>query len=167
MANQLYTAILTNTGLAEVQKALWAHETLEVVYMGYGDGGGAPYTPTPDMTDLKHRLDLVDLQNCEVDVASGVTWFEAIIGAEKANGTIRELGLYTADMKLIAIANTPEVEKVAVSSGALIDIPVSLGIKNSISQSITIPMQPSDEFATKEWVYDAIEKISVIDCGTF
>lgn len=167
MADTKYIAIPTNLGLTKIQQATWAQVPLEVVYMGYGDGDGAYYTPSPDQTDLKNRLDLVELQDQQVDIATGITWFDAIFGADRANGVIREIGLYTANMELIAIANTPEIHKVAVTSGALIDIPVSLGIKNSISNMITIPIRPSDEYASKSWVYLAIQNIVEIDCGSF
>lgn len=167
MPNENYLAIPTNLGLTKIQQATWAQVPLTVVYLGYGDGGGSTYTPDPAQTDLKNRLDTVELQNIVVDTASGVTWFEALIASTNANGVIREIGLYTATMELIAIANTPEIHKVNVASGALMDIPISLGMKNSIANNIVIPIQPSEEFASKNWVYLAIQNIVEIDCGSF
>ena len=167
MADQKYIAIPTNLGLTKIQQATWSQVPFEVKYMGYGDGGGSFYIPDPTQTDLKNRIDVVELQSQTVDVASGVTWFDAIFSSSDANGIIREIGLFTDTMELIAIANTPEIHKVEISTGALIDIPMSLGIKNSISNMITIPVQPSEEFASKSWVYLAIQNIVEIDCGSF
>lgn len=167
MADQKYIAIPTNLGLTKIQQATWSQVPFEVKYMGYGDGGGNFYIPDPTQTDLKNRIDVVELQSQTVDVASGVTWFDAIFSSSDANGIIREIGLFTDTMELIAIANTPEIHKVEISTGALIDIPMSLGIKNSISNMITIPVQPSEEFASKSWVYLAIQNIVEIDCGSF
>lgn len=161
MADQTYIAIPTEVGLVKIQQAMYTESTLEIVSMAYGDGGGEYYYPEPSQTSLRHELGLTALQSMEVDTTTGITWFYAIIGANLPSGTIREIGLYDSEGSLCFIANTPEIAKVPTEEGTLVDVPIELGIKNSYSQYITIPLQPSADYATMVWVQNNFATIDL------
>ena len=154
MADKTYIAIPTNVGLIKIQRAMFDGVPLELTEMSYGEGNGQFYTPTPDMTELKNELGRTTVQSKILDTEENVTWIYAIIEANKPAGTIREIGLYDADGSLCFIANTPEIAKVPESEGTVVDIPVELGIKSSYSEYITIKLNPSEDFASKNWVDD-------------
>ena len=152
MADQTYIAIPTEVGLVKIQQAMYTGSTLELVSMAYGDGGGEYYYPQPTQTSLVNELGITALQSMQIDTDTGITWFNAIIGANLPSGVIREVGLYDVDGSLCFIANTPEIHKVPTDEGTLIDVPIELGIKNSYSEYITIPLSPSADYATMIWV---------------
>ena len=166
MANE-YIAIPTILGLDKIQQAIWAQETFETYYLAYGDGGGSFVEPDPSRTTLINQVGLVELDSKVLDLEEDVEWFNAIIPASDPPCTIRELGIFTVDMELIVIANCPDIVKTQVNSGALIDIPLSIGVKTAYSKAITIPIQPSDRYATKNWVVNTIHTINEVDGGTF
>lgn len=161
MADQLYIAIPTEVGLVKIQQAMYTQSTLEITSMAYGDGGGEYYYPSPDQTSLRNELGLTSIQSMKVDTDMGVTWFYAIIGAHLPSGIIREVGLYDSEGSLIFIANTPDIAKVPTEEGTLVDVPIELGIKNSYSQYITIPISPSSDYASMTWVYDNFANINL------
>lgn len=154
MTNQIYKAIPTNIGITKIQQAMWAGIKLQIVSMAYGDGGGEYYLPTPDQTSLVNQVGITETQSTLIDTETNITWVSAIIGPHLPECTIREIGLFDKDGDLCFIANTPEIDKINVSQGTLVDVPVELGIKNTWAEHISIPVQPSAEFPTKAWVLD-------------
>lgn len=152
MADQIYKAIPTIVGLQKIQQAIWAGVKVQITYLAYGDGNGEFVDPTPDMTQLVHQVGITDTEATVMDIEENITWVSATIGSTLPNCTIREVGLYDSDGDLCFIANTPEIDKVEVSKGTLIDIPLELGIKNEYAAHIEIPLKPSANYATKQWV---------------
>lgn len=161
MADQTYIAIPTEVGLVKIQQAMYTESTLELTTMAYGDGGGEYYYPEPSQTSLRNELGVTAIQSMQVDTVIGVTWFYAIIGANLPSGTIREIGLYDKEGSLCFIANTPEIAKVPTEEGTLVDVPIELGIKNSYSEYITIPLSPSSDYATMTWVLNNFATIDL------
>lgn len=155
MANSVYKAVPTELGLTKIQEAMTSSNPLALVNLVYGDGVLNVET-MHTRTSLVHQLGSTEIQSTIADTAQHITWITAIIGSNLPSGIIREVGLLDNSGNLCFIANTPEIEKVEVGAGTLIDIPIEFGIKNSYAEYITIPLQPSPDYATKQWVYDVI-----------
>lgn len=151
-SEQTYIAIPTNKGLEKIRKAMWEGGKLELVTLGYGDGGGSYYRPSPTQEALRNQVGTTETQATTIDDAANITWISAVIGAHLPDCTIREVGLYDKDGDLVFIANTPEIDKVDVTEGTLVDVPIEIGIRNYYAEFITIPVSPTNEYASKSWV---------------
>lgn len=154
MADQIiYKAIPTDVGLTKIQQAMWTQTKLQLTKLVYGDGELDTLT-MHTRTTLVHQLGETAIETVVMEPEEVVTWVTAVIGAHLPNGVIREIGLIDAEGNLCFIANTPEIDKVEISNGTLIDIPIEFGIKNTYSEHIEIPFDPTALYASREWVYD-------------
>jgi phage-related tail fiber protein len=151
MADQIYKAIPTEVGLTKIQQAMWTGSKLQLVTLVYGDGE-LDINTMHTRTELAHQLGNTPIDAAVMDTEEVVTWITAVIGAHLPNGVIRELGLIDTEGDLCFIANTPEIDKVEIADGTLIDIPIEFGIKNSYSEYVEIPFDPSGQWATRGWV---------------
>lgn len=164
----IYIAIPTEIGLDKIQRAMFTEQNLELSTLSYGDGGGSYYYPNPIQTSLRHELGSCPVIDKRLDYDNNVTWFYSIIGATLPSGVIREVGLYDTEGDLCFVANTPDINKAPTEEGTLVDVPIEIGIKNSYSQYITIPVldpTPTLDYATQLWVdtYYANRQLSNID----
>lgn len=151
MADQIYKALPTEIGLSKIQHAMWTGTKLQLTNLVYGDGVLDVYT-MHSRTELVNQLGMVPIDAATMDTESLITWVTAIIGSHLPNGTIREIGLVDSEGELCFIANTPEIDKVEIANGTLIDIPIEFGIKNTYSEYVEIPFDPSSVYATRTWV---------------
>ena len=149
--NKTYKAIPTELGLTKIQHAEFEGVKLALTYLDYGDGGGDYYIPDPTQTELKHKIDRTPINGVEQDDIEHIAWVKATIRATNKDCVVREVGLIDTDGDLIFIANTPEIDKVAISQGALVDIPLDVGIKQSYMSSITIELPEGDQYITKTY----------------
>lgn len=151
MADQIYKAIPTEVGLIKIQQAMWTQTKLQLVTLVYGDGE-LDINTMHTRTELVHQLGNTPIDAAIMDPDEVVTWITAVIGAHLPNGVIREIGLVDTEGDLCFIANTPEIDKVEIADGTLIDVPIEFGIKNTYAEYVEIPFDPSGQYATREWV---------------
>ena len=105
-------------GAARITACVLAGTKLKITQAAAGDGGGGYYVPTVDQTELVAELwrgPIVSaVQNPAVPNMLDV---KIVIDDSVGNFVCREMGLFSEDGELIAICNTPDTEKVAISTG--------------------------------------------------
>lgn len=151
MADQTYKAIPTEIGLTKIQQAMWTQSKLKLSLLVYGDGE-LDVNTMHTRTSLVNPVGTTEIDAAVMDIDEHTTWITAIIGSHLPNCTIREIGLLDEDNDLCFIANTPEIDKVEIADGTLIDIPIEFGIKSTYSEYIEIAFDLSSSYATRQWV---------------
>lgn len=113
-----YGTKITTLGAARITACILAGTKLKITQAAAGDGGGGYYVPTVDQTSLVGELwrgPIVSaVQNPTVPNMLDV---KIVIDDSVGNFVCREMGLFSEDGELIAICNTPDTEKVAISTG--------------------------------------------------
>ena len=113
-----YGTKITTLGAARINACILAGTKLKITQAAAGDGGGGYYAPTVEQTELVGELwrgPIVSaVQNPTVPNMLDV---KIVIDDSVGNFVCREMGLFSEDGELIAICNTPDTEKVAISTG--------------------------------------------------
>lgn len=113
-----YGTKITAVGAAHITACVLAGTKLKITQAAAGDGGGGYYVPTVDQTELVGELwrgPIVSaVQNPAVPNMLDV---KIVIDDSVGNFVCREMGLFSEDGELIAVCNTPDTEKVAISAG--------------------------------------------------
>lgn len=113
-----YGTKITTLGASRITACVLAGTKLEITQAAAGDGGGGYYVPTADQTELVGELwrgPIVSaVQNSTVPNMLDV---KIVIDDSVGNFVCREMGLFSKAGELIAICNTPDTEKVAISTG--------------------------------------------------
>lgn len=116
--SQEYGTRITASGAALIAACLLAGEKLPVAEAAAGDGGGGYYLPELQQTTLRGERWRGDItaaeRNSEVPNMIDVT---IVLPPEAGGFIIRELGLFSSEGVLVAVCNTPDTEKVPVSTG--------------------------------------------------
>lgn len=151
MADQTYFTHVTDIGVARITNAVLVGGAVELTHYAVGDGGGAYYRPTPQMTTLKNEVWRGNITRLEKDPQKiGHVYISAIIPAEVGGFAIREMGVFDADGNMIGIGNTAEVEKVASSSGMSSEIEMTMHLIVTNTDVLQVTVDPSVIIATKK-----------------
>lgn len=174
-----YYAIVTDIGAAELANAALIGEKVTISELIVGDGGGAYYRPTADMTRLKGEKWRGKITSCEADsLAPNIVVIKAIVPYNVGGFTIREMGVCDDKGNLITIENLPEMEKVKSESGAAFDFEVTTRVIVSNSEVLDYKFDPTTVIATKRNIEEHNRSMNAhkellesmlneIDCGTF
>lgn len=148
-----YTAVLTDVGAAQVINSQVTGTSLTWSKMAVGDGGGAPVTVETSRTALVHevyRAELTALAR-DPDHADQIV-AEMIILPESGGYTLREIGIYDSDDRLVVYGSMAELVKPALADGAGITLTLRLCATIGSSAVVTLQTDPSLVIATHEYV---------------
>lgn len=144
-----YGTIPTARGLALVMDAVREGKKINITHLAVGDGGGAYYQPSADMTTLKNEVWRGEVNSVSVSPdSSNVLDVVAVIPATVGGFTIREMSVQTDDDVMFAICNTPDTEKVVIAAGAAGEIEVTMHIELAEAANVTIQIDPNVVTAT-------------------
>jgi phage-related tail fiber protein len=113
-----YGTIITTKGAAIIADCIVNGGQLVISEAAAGDGNGAYYQPTVNQEHLVHECWRGEIAAAELNPSTpNMLDVKIVIGDEVGGFTIREMGLFSEDGTLIAVCNTPDTEKVAISGG--------------------------------------------------
>lgn len=160
MNNEFYT-ILTNAGLAAIANASVSNATLNFSKVAVGDGNGAYYTPTRDMTALRRQTWEGNIASVQV-AEDNPNWInvEAVIPATDGGFYIREIGIFNDANVLLAIGKLPETYKPEMESGSTKDLYLRAIFEVTNASVITLKVDPSVVLASKQYVDDKVAVVS-------
>ncbi|MDF7673526.1 phage tail protein [Acetobacteraceae bacterium ESL0709] len=148
-----YKTIKTLAGLALEAAAETGGPAIKLVSMSIGDGGGQAYSPSSTQTALRHEVDRVNLNSLSQNQDDATQWVaEGVFPADRGGYTIRELGLWTEEGVLFAIANFPDTYKPAPSEGTAGQMLLGLTFRAQNSDNITLVVDSSLLMASRDWV---------------
>ncbi len=149
MAEQKYYTIVTDLGTELIAKAAEAGEKVNITNIAVGDGNGAFYQPTSDMTTLKREIWRGEIQSYERDsLAKNIIKVSGVIPKDIGHFVLREMALFDDKNNMIAICNAPDLLKAVLEDGALTEAVVYMRIAVTNTESVTIQVNSSVVYAT-------------------
>lgn len=113
-----YGTKITTAGATLITNCILAGTKLKITQAAAGDGGGSYYVPSTEQTELVRELWRGPIVSAEQNpTVPNMMDVKIIIDDSVGNFIVREMGLFDEDGTLIAICNTPDTEKVAISTG--------------------------------------------------
>lgn len=156
-----YKSYITDVGNAALSNAFLLGEKVTISQFAVGDGNGQPVTPYPSMTSLVHEVWRGNIADVSVDSQSpNLINIYAVIPASAGPFTIREMAAYTDDGKMIAVANCPDIDKVAADSGAIFDVSVGMQILLDNTGTLNVMVDPTVAIASKKYVDDKFKQLA-------
>lgn len=155
MEDKTYGTLVTDCGIQLIAAAVMEGKKINITDLAVGDGGGAYYQPTPNMTGLKNECWSGPIKSVSVNKDSpNMIDITAIIPSTVGGFTIREMAVKDDVKNTIAICNTPDTEKVIISSGAAGEIELTMHIEISNADAISFIIDPNVVTATKKDIED-------------
>lgn len=155
MEDKTYGTLVTDCGIQLIAAAVMEGKKINITDLAVGDGGGAYYQPTPNMTGLKNECWIGPIKSVSVNKDSpNMIDITAIIPSTVGGFTIREMAVKDDVKNTIAICNTPDTEKVIISSGAAGEIELTMHIEISNADAISFIIDPNVVTATKKDIED-------------
>ena len=167
---QEFYTLVTDVGGAAIANATILGQKVSITNFAVGDGAGNYYTPTSKMTELKREVWRGKPTSVEIDPQNAnIMVISTVIPAEIGGFTIREMGLFSEDGKLIAVSNCPDLQKVTLDTGVASELALTMQIAVSNTETIEFKVDPTVIIATKADVEDVkkeIENPEFDDSGT-
>lgn len=161
-----FTAKLTDAGLVLYTAAIASGIPVDLTSMGVGDGNGNPVTPDPEQTALVREVHRVFLSSLAPDEADPTLMFaDGVIPPDEGGWTIREVGIFTVDGTLFAVANFPDTYKPVEAEGSTRDLVIKFGMKLSNAAAITLLIDVNIVTATRAWVLSTVTAALLIPGG--
>ena len=146
-----YGTIVTDLGTILIRDAVLEGKQINLTTLAVGDGGGYYYQPTADMTELRNERWSGKVNSVTVNPDSpNIIDVLAVIPSDVGGWTIREMCVKDEEGNMIAVCNTPDTEKVIITSGAAGEIEMLMHIEISNTGAITFIVDPYAITATKK-----------------
>lgn len=147
-----YGSIVTDVGVQLITQAVMEGQKVNITTLAVGDGGGSYYKPNSTMTALKGEQWRGKVNRVEVNEKSpNMIDVVAVVPSDVGGWTIREMGVFddAEEPNMIAVCNTPDTEKVIITSGAAGEIELTMHIEISNTGAISFVIDPNVVTATK------------------
>lgn len=156
MANT-YGTIITTEGAAIIADCILNGRMLVISEAAAGDGGGAYYQPTVGQQSLVNERWRGEIASAEISTSTqNMIDVKIVIGDDVGGFVIREMGLFSEDGVLIAVCNTPDTEKVAISGGVSGKLTMVMHIIVADVSVVEFTINPTLDAISREELDDAI-----------
>lgn len=152
-----YGTIVTDIGSQLITAAVMEGQKVNIVKLAVGDGGGSYYKPDSTMTALKGEKWRGSVTSVQINENSpNMIDVVAVVPSDVGGWTIREMGVFDdaeetdGGPNMIAVCNTPDTEKVIITSGAAGEIELTMHIEISNTGVISFIVDPNVVTATKK-----------------
>lgn len=145
-----YGTLVTDVGVTLITAATMEGKKVNITQLAVGDGGGAYYQPVPYMTALKKENWRGAINSVAINEQSpNMIDVVAVIPSDVGGWTIREMAVFDEAGNMVAICNTPDTEKVIITTGAAGEIELTMHIEISNTGAISFIIDPTVITATK------------------
>lgn len=152
-----YGTRITTAGSTLITNCILAGTKLKITQAAAGDGGGSYYLPSTEQTELVRELWRGPIVSAEQNASvPNMMDVKIIIDDSVGNFIVREMGLFDEDGTLIAICNTPDTEKVAISTGVDGRLTMLMHIVVVDSSVLEFTITPSLDTVSPEDLEEAI-----------
>ena len=152
-----YGTIITTKGAAIIADCILNGKMLVIYEAAAGDGGGAYYMPTVGQESLVNEKWRGEIAAVAISPTTpNMIDVKIVIGDEVGGFVIREMGLFSEEGELIAVCNTPDTEKVAISGGVSGKLTMVMHIIVADVSVVEFTINPSLDTVSKEELDDAI-----------
>ena len=145
-----YFSIVTNLGTKKMLEDIKHGTKLNITHFAVGDGGGAYFEPSADITQLKNEIWRGIINSCEISKEENILTVGAVIPFDVGDFTIREMGIIDEDGVLIAVCNTPDTQKVTISDGVVHELSLFMELALSNANVVQLLVDTNIVTATKK-----------------
>lgn len=157
MGEKKFGTIITNEGAALIAECILCGDVLPITTAAAGDGGGTYYEPSADQTALKNECWRGEIAGFTLsEYAPNMLDVKIIIDDEAGGFTIREMGLFTDDGVMVAVCNTPDTEKIAITGGMPGRLTMVMHIIVADSSAVEIVVNPELDTVTADQLKSTI-----------
>lgn len=152
-----YGTIITAAGAEIIAECVFGGSTLHITEAAAGDGGGAYYEPTVSQTALVSEQWRGGIASAQINPSTPNMLDVKIVIPDDVGGfVVREMGLFNDAGVLIAICNTPDTEKVAISGGVSGQLTMIMHIVVADASVVEFTITPSLDSINQEELNAAI-----------
>lgn len=163
MSERKYFSVVTDIGTAAMTKAIHDGVKVDAVYYAVGDGGGVSYTPTTDMTALKNEVWRGDIINYEeLPQSPNVIRVDTLVPSDAGGFTMREMGIFDTQNRLIAVANMADVVKVRSTDGMQTEIALSMSIALVNKKALNFKVDTNLVYVSKKDLQNQIRQRDIV-----
>lgn len=161
-----YRTILTKKGKELIAAAGASGIPIVLSDMAVGDGNGNAVTPVETQTTLARERYRHAVNQLTVDVSDASRFTaELLIPASVGGFTMREVGLYTNNGDLFAVANVPASYKPTDTEGSFGDTAIRMVFIVANASVVTLVADPNVAVATHSWVMNNVNAATIIPGG--
>lgn len=161
-----FRTILTNVGAALAAAAAANGSQIVLTEMAVGDGNGNPVTPNPASLYLARERFRSTLNRLQPRPSNPLQFeAEIVIPASEGGFVVREVGLFTSDGALFAVANVPDTYKPTSDEGAYSDTVIKMVFEVANASVVTLVIDPAVTLATRSWVQNNVTRAALIPGG--
>ena len=154
-----YKTIVTDTANEKFAKYTLGGPKVNIVTAVVGDGNGAYYMPTSDMTAIKNEVWRGKSAKQEINALSkNMVDVKIILDGNVGGFTIREVGLLDEEGDLIVICNFPATPKALILEGVPSKLVILLHTLFANVDAVQFNVDPSIDHVTLEDLETALEK---------
>lgn len=152
-----YGTKITALGSSRITSCILSGTKLTITQAAAGDGDGGYYLPTVEQTELKRELWRGPIVSATQNpTVPNVLDVKIVIDDTVGNFICREMGLFSEDGELIAICNTPDTEKVAISTGVDGRLTMIMHIVVADVSTLEFTINPSLDTVNREEMESAL-----------
>lgn len=158
--NTLFYSLITHYGEQVIAQAVSNNSPIPLKTMAIGDGNGVSVTPKATQTSLVrevYRAEITDLSQDQENQNQVIA--ELLIPEDVGGFTVREVGIFDENNKLIAVANCPENYKPVLEQGSGKVQYYRIVLRVSSSEAVTLSLQNNIVYATKAEVENAVQQL--------
>lgn len=141
-----YSSLVTVEGQAKIAASIGGLGDIAITHIAVGDGNNSEVVPVETMVALKREVWRGGVQNIARDTLTPTQLVvSGTVPASAGPFSIREVGLFTSDGKLFAIASYPETAKPSTAQGAVSDIVIDFYVAVDTQAALSIVVNTSDQ----------------------
>lgn len=157
MSENTYGTIITAKGSNIIADCILSGKKLTITEAAAGDGNGAYYVPTVDQTALKNEKWRGDIASAELSALSpNMIDVKVVIPDDIGGFTIREMALFDNEGTMIAVCNTPDIQKVTISGGMSGKLTMLIHVIVADTSVVDFTITPTLDTVTREELEAAI-----------
>lgn len=146
-----YGSLVTTRGKDKIVTAMTEGKKINITQFAAGTGGGSYYQPTEGQTSLLDERWRGAITESKVNIDSpNIIEIVAVIPPNEGGFTIREIAAFDEDGDMIVVANTPDTEKVIITSGAAGEVKLTIYMEISNASVVELKIDPYTVTATKK-----------------
>ena len=147
---QIYGTLCTDIGNAAIANSVLTGTKVNFTQIAVGDANGTPYAPVSGMTALKHQVWSGAIAEVSQDPQQANRMIlHAVLPSSVGGWVMREIGVLDDQGRLIAVGNTPEIPKEAVTSGAIMEMDLYIYISVVDARGVNVVIDPTVVIASK------------------
>lgn len=147
---QLYGTMCTDIGNAAIANSVLSGPKVNFTQIAVGDANGTPYVPVSGQIALKHQVWSGVIAEVSADPQQPNRMIlHAILPSSVGGWVMREIGVLDDKGRLIAIGNTPEIPKEAITTGAIMEMDLYIYISVVDARGVNVVIDPTVIIATK------------------